>query len=220
MVSLIPIIGSWLLPLLTNILTCLIDVMTFIIAFFEKLPFAKLSDLNISLTSVFLLSVLIFTMKLYIENRKARMLIFSLSIILALLIIPLPGKMILKEDRLCIYNLREGAKIEWNKGHKNYTFISDEKTSYKIIGFNGKRLLSLSQNKWNGMGSQSKYRIDYLHLTSGNISLVSLNRIFDIRTVILSASLSGKELNALIKECTDLDIEYYDIRTAGAFYMQ
>lgn len=216
-VSIIPVLKDYLLDTVLYILKALIEGMTRIIQFFENLPFAKIEDIKIPLVNVFLLLILIVTITRFIEERKARPLIVSLSIIILLFVIPIPDRIKENEDQLWVMNKREETQIRWNKNNSEFSYTPDSLDSYKYILLRDKRFLSISDNNWNYEEPENKFHIDYLHLAKDEkLSLYALTKIYSVENVILDTSLPSKTTRRLIKECTELNLAYYNVREQGA----
>lgn len=81
----IPVSDSYLYYLPVNAAQLLIKSMTACIVFFEKLPYALVEDINISFIDLLLIFTFIWGTLFYLIHKKTKLLIGTLSIILALL---------------------------------------------------------------------------------------------------------------------------------------
>lgn len=214
-------------PLLKNVLDIsllalkfMIEFMTKLIHFFETLPYARLEDLNISLISVFLLIGLMFSLTHLLEHKRTSALILTLSLIALLIIVPLPNRLKKIDNELWVYNLRDETRLTWNKGSEQFVYIPDSVNRYKFIKLNEKTFLSVAGKEWEDMTSDSKFDIDYLHLSAGaDVSLIEMSRLFNFKTVILDNSLPFKNIKRFKNEAKVLGINCYNIKEKGAYHI-
>lgn len=199
-----------------DFLKFVVDLMVGIIRFFEKFPFAIITDLRISLITTILLVVLVFVIAIYLIHKKTKTLIFSLCIILLVMMNYLTGNFFLKENVLSIYSQDIKTIIKWNIGAE--TFYLDTIKGYEYIRLGDKNFLSLDADYWTTKDDHTKFEIDYLHIVkTDTISLYSLTQTFDVRNVVLDRSLSVVNRRKLIRECKKLNIPYHDVVEKGMF---
>ncbi|MDU1904446.1 MAG: ComEC/Rec2 family competence protein [Dysgonomonas sp.] len=209
----IPSITNYLLYIPISFYKIFTNSLTVITQFFEKLPFAQLQDISLSLPGLFLLWMTISAFIFFIVYKKPKALIMSLSSCLVLIILTNYTK-IENRNSLNIYNNPNETKISLQAGWKQ-TEIRDN-TKNLIINLSGKNYFILSEDKWKDQSSNNKFDIDYLHIVNNNsISLYSLQQKFDIQKVILDSSLSPNTLKRLTQECEKLRIPYYDVSENG-----
>lgn len=81
-----PMLSAYFYYLPVNILKILVGIMTYLIHFFESLPFALIKDAKISLFDLFLLFTLIVGFLIFFLNKNTKGLILGLSVALFLLL--------------------------------------------------------------------------------------------------------------------------------------
>ncbi|MDH6355646.1 competence protein ComEC [Dysgonomonas sp. PH5-45] len=204
--------------LLARILNFIIELLTSGIRFFETLPFAKLEVADVSLLTVVLLFVLIIGFTGFFVYKRAKLLIVGLSAVALLILTSLPDKLKTEGNSLIVYNRRASTEIRLVYENKEHTLTGDSLDAYKLLGLGGKRFLSVTGNKWEGLLGDERFAVTYLHLYGNDaISLTALNDIIRPDTVILDGSFSAKTTKRLVKECCILNIPCFDIKESGAF---
>lgn len=182
-------------------------------SFFEHLPFSSFNNLKINLLTLFLLWGTIIASICFLKKKNPKWLIITLCLVF------ICNSYIIKDilfnkNSLTVYNKPKNTHIQYYNGYKCYNLENVSENSLFIL--NGKTYLILSDDVWKGCTSQSKFDLDYLHLSGNNlISLYSIKQIFNIKKVVLDSSLSAKTLKRLIMECEKLRIPYYDISNNG-----
>lgn len=200
------------LPLL--LLKGSIYLMVKTVTFFEELPFSQISNIKITLSTTVLLIILSILTAVFIQKRNSRIFVYGLSCILIVIVINiLPTK-----NSLSVYRNGEISEVCRNIGNK--TIKSDTSNYNKPMQIGGKNFLSFSSEKFtkNIKTTATPFVIDYMHIVKNDsISLSSLSRLFEMRSIILDHSLSSSERRKLIKECKNMGIPYFDMSEKGSF---
>lgn len=214
-----PSLSVYLFYLPVNILKLLVGIMTSVIEFFEKLPFALIEDAYVSLFDLFLIAATIISFLLAVIYKKPRSLLVGLSSILIFFSIHLYDNLCSKPDSITVYNRRNATEIKWNIGHQNYMIENeDQARGYKLVEIDAVKLLIISKNIWRDKQSDEKFVVDCLVLTGDNsLSLYSLTQLFSMQEVVVDASLSAKTVSRLKGECLKLNIPCYDVAQNGAY---
>jgi len=179
-------------------------------------PTSLIENIKISLPTLLLLLAIIVSSFLFFINRKSKMLVYCLSLIFVKVLFHIFGNFVLKKNMLSIYNSDEKTKIEWNIGAEN--FMIDTIGDNEYIQLKEKNFLSFTSDKWKNKRTDTPLTIDYLHIVKGDsISLYSLTQTFCVRHVILDNTLSTRNRNRLIRECRNMNIQYFDMEEKGAF---
>ena len=86
-----------------------------------------------------------------------------------------------------------------------------------VLTYGGRRVCLLSDHRWQGWQSPSPLPVDYLLVTAGyRGTLAQLQPLFQIGTVVLHASLSGRRQEALEAECRQLGLPLHNLARQGA----
>lgn len=123
-----------------------------------------------------------------------------------------------------IARLHRALAPHWNHKHLPVpqTLIADYSTSgftfcNHIIFYAGKRICLLHDTRWRNKVSNHPLPIDYLYISKGyNGRIMDLIPLFNIRTVILDASLSDYRSNILKEDCSRLTIPCISLKERGA----
>ncbi|MFR9165898.1 MAG: ComEC/Rec2 family competence protein [Dysgonomonas sp.] len=199
-----------------SILKFVITVMVDIIHFFENLPYAVISNIKISMASVVLLFVVIFSFSLFFFYKKRKMLLVGLTSVSLLLASYAVNNILFTENKLTLYQQDNYTAVKWNVGHESYKLDSIDNS--RFIKLNGINFLSVTEDYRNYRNPNTPLNIDYLHIVKNDtISLYSLTRIFYIQNVVLDYSLSGRSVKRITKECEKLNIPCYDMSEKGIF---
>lgn len=197
----------------------LVHLMTSAIRIFENLPHALIQDMKITFADLLLIFVIITGILIFLIYRKSKSFIIALSAILVLLGSHIYNNLKTKPDILTVYNRRQATEVKWNIGNSEGCLSdSDISAGYKYIGFHDNNILILSSDVWYKKETQDKFNVDNLILThDSNFSLYSLTQLFNIKSVVLDASLSVYSRYRLAKECQKLNIPCHDVAQSGAF---
>jgi competence protein ComEC len=197
-----------------NLLKLLIAFMTHTVRFFEQLPFALIENLKISAPDVVWLTAAIVLATLFLTRKRSKLLVAALCIVLLAGIWHVFKSF--NNNELLIYHENKAPVIAWRTGKVLSTV--DSIATNTVISLNGKKLLSVVSEEWRKKRAAANYPVHYLHLVQGDsISLYSLTQVFDVKSVIIDASLSSKNRRKFVKECEKLKIPYYDMYAKGVF---
>lgn len=127
-----------------------------------------------------------------------------------------------------IARLHRALAPHWNHEHLPVpqTLIADYSTSgftfcNHIVFYAGKRICLLHDARWQNKVSNHPLQIDYLYISKGyNGRIMDLTPLFNIRTVILDASLSDYRSNILREDCSRLIIPCISLKEKGALYIR
>lgn len=84
----------------------------------------------------------------------------------------------------------------------------------------GKKILSVGKGRWKNYepADSSEVKFDILLVTKQYHSTIARAReLFDVKTIILSGDIYDDNIPALEKECQELGVPYYSIKSSGAF---
>lgn len=215
----LPDLSFYIYYLPVKVLQMLVDLMTSIIGFIEKLPLALIDHMKTSFLDLVLIYTIIVGFLIYLYYKKPRSLIITMSAILLFISIHVFENMKSIPDSLTVYNRRQATEIRWNTGRaENVLNTEDFEASYKLIAIKGNKALIVSSDIWKDKLSQTKFDVDNLILINDNsLSLYSLTQLFSAKKVVLDASLSVYTRMRLVKECKKLNIPCHDVVVNGAF---
>ncbi|MDR2956435.1 MAG: competence protein ComEC family protein [Prevotella sp.] len=219
--TLLPDFSYYFYYLPVEIVQKLTQLLVSIIHFFERLPYALINDIKISLLDLGLIFLFIISLLLFLIYRKSKALIIGLASVFFLILLHTVDALMLKPDQLTVYNRRGMTDIQWNTESKEYTMSSEDlDKGYRFIKYNGRTVLILSTNLFERKEVKEKLVVDFLVLVKDNaFSLNNLNQIFSIKNVVLESSLSADTRRKLTKECKKLNIPCHDVVFDGAFSM-
>jgi len=214
---LILIAGSlsyYLLYLPVQLYKIFIEALTRIIHFFESLPYAQVTGLQISFMGIFIIWMLIGGFFYFIVRRSSKALIVSLLCVLFIIIQGIYN-FDKNRDSLIVFNRPRNIHLNYQLGFTKYEIERIDRNV--LLRLKSKSYLILKEDCWKESVSKEKYDVDYLHLTGNSgLSLYSLNKKFNISKVILDSSLSARNLKRFVLECEKLRIPYYDVSENGA----
>lgn len=173
--SVIPAASYNIYYLPVNVLKLLVGLMTSIIEFFERLPFALIDDVKISFIDLLLIIAIVISFVFFALYKKLKPLIAGLSAVLLLLSISLYNKLSPQTDSFIVYNRRNATEIRWNVGSGEYVMKGEDIGDYKFMELGNRQILILSKDIWQEKYVAEKKELDYLILTTDNaFSLYSL----------------------------------------------
>lgn len=85
-----------------------------------------------------------------------------------------------------------------------------------------KKILSVGKGHWKNYepADSSEVKFDILLVTKQYHSTIAKAReLFDVKTIVLSGDIYDDNIQALEKECEELKVPYYSIKTSGAFIL-
>lgn len=89
-----------------------------------------------------------------------------------------------------------------------------------IYHYKGVTICLLADNRWRNKEADRLLNVDYMYLCRGYQGKIApLQEIFQIKKVILDASLSDYKLNLLKEECKRLGLDYIDLSQKGSFHI-
>jgi len=202
-----------------QILKFLVYLMTFIISFIEKLPFALVEDVKISFIELVLIYLVICGVVLFFQYKKPKAMILGLASVFALLLINIHNNLVNEPDNLTVYNRRNTTEIIIREGGTERQLMKNNiEISYVPVTCGEKTALILSGDTAFKRVSEDKKDIDILILTRDNtLSLYSLTQIFSPRQIIVDGSLSTSTRRRLARESEKLNIPCHDVVENGAF---
>lgn len=184
-----------------------------IISFFEKLPFAIISDIDIYIWEVFVLWVVVFGLIYFFRKKHPKVLQISLIGLLLLILSGIYSR-VEKRNSLWVYSDSQSGKVTYYTGYKSS--VVNVLAGNELLNLNDVRYLILHSDNWKGQQFSEKFDVDYLHLTGKEqMSLYVLNDMFRPRKVVLDATLPRKNLKRYVTECEKLRIPYYDVSNNG-----
>jgi len=213
-----PAYGYYIYYLPVNALKLLVKLLTEITEFFESLPYALVSNINISFLELILIIVCIISLFTFFIKMKAHALIVSLCTVLIMISMGLYNNLSSKPDELIVYNRRDITEVEWTIDGQQCLFKKDSLQPYEIFEMKDRKLLILSNNDWSEKYSEQKLKVDWLLLTEDNsFSLNSLTEIFSFDTVIVNGSLSNRTIRQIVNDSQKLGIGCHDVTQNGAY---
>lgn len=216
---LLPHLEFYFYYLPVKILQFLVHLMTSIIHFFEKLPFALVEEVKISFVDLVLIFTIIISMLFFLIYKRTKGLLLAMSVVCLLFTIHLYGNLKGKSDSFTVYNRPYASEIRWmENGEESILKSNDITNDPQLIDLKGKRILILSSDIYKRKKTETPLSINCLVLTRDNsFSLYSLTTLFTFDNVVLDASLSRYTRKRLTKECQNLEITCYDVVESGAF---
>lgn len=213
-----PAFGYYIYYLPVKVLKFLVSALTSVTEFFEHLPYALVSNMNISILDLCLIIVLLLSVVVFMAKKKAISLIIGLCSIALMFAAGLYNNLSVKDDELIIYNRRGITDIEWNISGQKYILRNDSIQAYTLFELKDKKLLILTNNEWDKKQSGEKYEVDWLLLANDNsFSLKSLTELFAFDAVIVNGSLSGKTIRQIVNDSQKLGIKCHDVTENGAY---
>lgn len=215
----LPDLSFYFYYLPVKVLQILVDVMTSIINFIEKLPFALIDNMKVSFLDLVLIFTIIIGFLIFLYYKKSKPLIMGMSALFLLICIHTFENKQHVSDNLTVYNRRQTTEIRWNIGTtENILNTENFKVGYKLIEIKSNRTLIVSSDVWKGKSSSQNFEVDNLILINDNsLSLYSLTQLFSAKNIVLDASLSVYTRMRLVKECQKLNIPCHDVVVNGAF---
>lgn len=215
----LPDLSFYFYYLPVKILQMLVGMMTSIINFIEKLPFALIDNMKVSFLDLVLIFTIITGFLIFLYYKRPKALIVGMGTVFLFIGIHIYKNMQSVPDNLIVYNRRQATEIRWNAGSaENILNTEDFDAGSKLIEIKGNKTLIVSSDIWKGKLSQTNFDIDNLILINDNsLSLYSLTQLFSVKNVVLDASLSVYTRARLVKECQKLNIPCHDVVVNGAF---
>lgn len=197
------------------IVKTLIDFTLQVVYLTESLPFAQLSNINISLLQTFVLLGFIFIFTLWLSHRQSSSLIAALSLGLFFLVTITYNTLQPKPPELVVFNSRDKSDIcIFYKNNRQFIDVPLN----GILPHHEKTILRLSDNEYEKYYSEIRFDVDIL--------ILSENRYFDIEsilnninpsTIVLDSSLPSYCKRNISSKCNSLGIPIHDVSKDGAF---
>lgn len=217
--NILPQLEYYIYYLPVHLLEFLVHLMTKFIQLFEKLPFALIEDVQISLLDVFVIFTIIITFLIFLIYKKPESLIVSLIAICLPLSIHLYENFKMQPDHLTVYNRPYSTDIRWVENEIETAFNMEVlNDGFEFMELRGNKILIVSKNVWEGKISDKLFFVDNLILTEdNNLSLYSITKLLEVKNVVLDGSLTAYARRRLSKECQNLNIPCHDVVENGAF---
>ena len=135
--------SDYLYYLPVNILKLLVKLMTAIVKFFERLPFALIDDVKVSFLDLVLIITLILGSIFFVINKKAKPLVVSLASMLILLSINLYNSLYPEPDDLIVYTRGGWTEIILKFNSQEYAFGKDD---YRFLKLGHQQILIVSKD--------------------------------------------------------------------------
>jgi hypothetical protein len=188
----------------------------------SALPHASMKIVAPSTLTLCCFYLMLFLLLAYLHQRKPKQLCLSLTFGLLTclsqsytLLRPSPAYLLFRPTTRGVSIL--GAE----RGEKPVYLSSSD--SLGLITFQGKRLLSVRNFRWNRFETAHPLPIDYLLLSARyRGSVADLQHLFQIRQVILSTAESSSEENVqrLYEECRQLRLPVLKLHSAQSFMLK
>ena len=202
----IPIVGTWIVGFLNLSTMALNTSMRWV----EQLSGSQLTALSISSLQALYGFFFLYFCYHFCMHHRAR---YAIGMLLALNLTfaewiyaqYIPPKSSLHFSRGELY-FKQGENVKVLTDHQELLQVDSLK-----IGV-------LTHDYWKDKIIDKRIELDYLYLSRGfKGNIHSLLRVFEIRHVILDASLSDRYRKYLIQECTNLKIPFRDISEQGSY---
>lgn len=206
--------GSSYIEYLPNTLfKLLVDTLLYIVRFFEKLPLATISNIEISILEIILIWIALFSLLYFYIRSNIRLLQIFATTVLLLFVCNL-WELHTKHNTITIHDKRDSIALDYQIGYRKFNIESPE--SKTLICLNDKKYLIIVNNEWHEYTSTCKLKLDYLHLEGDKtISIHALTQIFDVKKIVLGNTLPKSSVRRLTLECEKLRIPYYDLQKNG-----
>lgn len=215
----LPSFGYYIFYLPVKALQLLVSLLTAITEFFEGLPYALISGINVSFTVLILLISLTIVSLIYLTRKKAGYLIAALGLIILILALNLYRNLLPKDNELIIYNRPDMMDMKWTVNGRDFIYRQTEDTvSYRLFNIEGRTLLVLYENAWVEKMSDQEMKVDWLVLAGDeSFRLNSLTELILFDVIVLSGSLPGNTVRQIVNDSQKLGIDCYDISEKGAY---
>ncbi len=215
----VPTLGYYIYYLPVKILQILVGLLTTITEFFERLPYALVSDVSISFVDLILIILLILVLLIYLIRKQPKYFIAALGLVIIMLGSGLFRNLSQSKNELLIYNRWEGVDIRWTIEDQDYIWQqSKDSLSDELFEIKGQKLLVLTGDDWQEKQSEEKFEVNWLLLAKdGTYQLSHLTEMFVFDTLVLSNSLSNKTIRQIVNDSQKLGITCYDMNEKGAY---
>jgi len=89
-----------------------------------------------------------------------------------------------------------------------------------FVGFDDLRVLIIRDDRYRNVESDTQIKLDYLIISAGaELDFSTMNRLFDVKKVIIDASVPWYNREDIRDDLTKNGIEYYDVAEDGAFIL-
>lgn len=183
----------------------------------EKLPFAQISDVHISLVQLILLLIFIIIFGFWIFSRLSKPLIASLVVFLILMLTVTYDLLSEQSLQLVVFNRNNKSEIDVYYENKR-CFIHIPENG--IIPITNRSVVRLSDNTILNYFSDNKFRLDVLILSGDSFSTDQLLQLFNPEIIVLDSSVPAYYSNRMREECNSLGVRFHDVRENGAFSLK
>jgi ComEC/Rec2-related protein len=197
------------------ILKTLIEITLRIVYFSETLPFAELSDRNISFFQLVLLFTCIYLFARFLFTHRPKPLIIALISVLAFLLTITHEILTKAPPQLVVFNSAATSHIG--------VFADNKRHPVEIPG-NGflphpdKRIFRLSDGSPANVFAEERFPLDVLILSQYRyFNTEQLLGVFHPKMIVLDSSLPRSTADRLAKECRLLGVGVHDVTQKGAF---
>ncbi|MBP1616811.1 MAG: hypothetical protein H6Q14_638 [Bacteroidetes bacterium] len=187
------------------------------VSFFESLPSALIQKISLNLPQMFLLMLLSVVVLLFFQKSRPKTLMFAFGTISLFLLIGLP--VFAKEKDPSVYVFNRNDRLEIGRVGEP-CFVSDTTRAmpFAFLDISGLKIAVVKSDCWQGLKAEKPFSVDYLILSGGDsISMYHMNKLFNMKLVILDGVLSARSARRLQRECKKLSISSYDVKEKGAF---
>lgn len=214
----LPQYSDWIYWLATTILRLLVEAMTAMVHFVERMPMALIQNVEISFVQLVLLLSMIGTFLYAVFKYSSRGLIASLAFTLGFVLLLLANDLKQDDDRLIVYNRNGSTDIKVFVGHSSTSLDSLLTHSINpLVELGTQKILVLNTEIKNNLDTESKYNADYIVVTNNSIhSLAQIERYYTGQKLVLDGSLKSHVRNHLTKECENRKILIHDVTKDGA----
>lgn len=215
----LPGLGYYIFYLPLKILQGLVDILTSVISFFEKLPYAVISDVHISGINLLLLSLFIICTLIFLIYKKSKAVVIALSTVLIMLSLHFYSNISKEPDRLIVYRRSDTAELKWFvDGQEYFLKYANTDTLNQVYRIKDKSLLVLRSNEFKGKQIASQFKADIIILSKGgSYSISDIKNAFATQFIILDSSLPDASSRRLVKESQKHNITCYQVTQDGAF---
>lgn len=201
--------GKWMLSFLSRLVLRIVYL-------FESLPFAQITDQNITTLQTALIFVIVFSIFLFIGKRRFVPLFASLvaTFLFILSFVFENGNAV--PARLVLFNRPRLTELNYISGKQKTPFIPRQANA--IVPHPSKRIVRISSNIFADKVPGVPFRVDYLILSEDHsFSMKALKDHFIVGMVIVDSSLSASASARIAKECREMGIKVYEVSQTGAF---
>lgn len=211
------ILFEWIFQMVRWIFRSLIQAVLQIVYCIESVPFSQFSGGYISVGQLFLLLVMVVLFSKFAHKKQAWQWIAVLSCSSLFLFSFVYDQLTRQPDSYVVFNKPDLSDIGLYVNRKR---IYPDLTRNGLIPHREKKILVLSENRFNHMVTEKPFPLDVLVLSEDRtFSIGNLAALFHPELIVLDSSFPQPVRNNLVNECVVWGIPVHDVSENGAFYI-